>query len=163
MCINNAIANGVMLFPNGEQVRQNKDFHIILAGNTFGTGATNEYNTRCQLDGAFRDRLFFVRYNYDKKVEESISNNNKEALNFYYAYRKALKNLGIKQIVSYRGLDTLSNCNTLSPEDIIEGAFTKELGADTIYQIYNSIAITNKYTQALYKVYENVKEEEANW
>ena len=163
MCINNAIANGVMLFPNGEQVRQHKDFHIILAGNTFGTGATNEYNTRCQLDAAFRDRIFFVRYNYDKEVEKSIANDNREALNFYYAYRKALKNLGIKQIVSYRGLETLSNCNTLSPEDIIEGAFTKELGADTIYQIYNSIAVTNKYTKALYKVYENVKEEEENW
>ena len=163
MCINNAIANGVMLFPNGEQVRQHKDFHIILAGNTFGTGATNEYNTRCQLDGAFRDRLFFVRYNYDSNVEKSIANSNKDVLDFYYAYRKTLKKLGIKQIVSYRGLDTLANCNTLSPEDIIEGAFTKELGADTIYQIYNSICINNKYVEALYKVYENVKEEEANW
>lgn len=163
MCINNAIANGVMLFPNGEQVRQHKDFHIILAGNTFGTGATNEYNTRCQLDAAFRDRIFFVRYNYDKKVEESIANNNKDVLDFYYAYRKTLKKLGIKQIVSYRGLDTLANCNTLQLEDIIEGAFTKELGADTIYQIYTNIGINNKYVEALYNTYKNVKEEEENW
>lgn len=163
MCINNAIANGVMLFPNGEQVRQHKDFHIILAGNTFGTGATNEYNTRCQLDGAFRDRLFFVRYNYDKKVEESIANNNKDVLDFYYAYRKTLKKLGIKQIVSYRGLDTLANCNNLKLETIIEGAFTKELGADTIYQIYTNIGINNKYVEALYNTYKNVKEEEENW
>ena len=71
--------------------------------------------------------------------------------------------MGIKQIVSYRGLDTLANCNTLQPEDIIEGAFTKELGADTIYQIYTNIGINNKYVEALYKTYENVKEEEANW
>ena len=163
MCINNAIANGVMLFPNGEQVRQHKDFHIILAGNTFGTGATNEYNTRCKLDEAFRDRIFFVRYNYDKKVEESIANGNKDALEFYYAYRKTLKKLGIKQVVSYRGLDTLANCNTLKDETIIEGAFTKELGADTIYQIYNNISINNKYVEALYKTYENVKAEEAEW
>lgn len=162
MCINNALANGFMLFPNGEQVKANTNFKIVLAGNTFGTGATSQYNTRCKLDEAFRDRIAIVRYGYDKQVEKRLAKGDEKLLAFYYAYRNTLKQLAITQIASYRGLKNLANHGDLSLCKAIEYGLTKELSADTIKQIYEAIPIDkdDRYMIALLECYNNVKKYE---
>lgn len=71
LILNAAIANGYFDFPIGK-VEAHKDFRIICAGNTFGTGANAQYIGRNKLDASTLDRFVLVRMDYDLNLEKSI-------------------------------------------------------------------------------------------
>lgn len=69
--LNSALANGEMAFPDG-MVQKHKDFVLIAAANTYGTGAGRVYVGRNQLDGATLDRFAFVDFPYDEALEMTL-------------------------------------------------------------------------------------------
>jgi cobaltochelatase CobS len=68
---NQAIENGEMTFPCG-LVKVHKDFKVIAAANTAGTGATNQYK-RNALDGATLDRFARIELQYDLDLEVRLA------------------------------------------------------------------------------------------
>lgn len=70
--INNALANDE--FHNdadNKTYTRHSDFRLIATGNTWGTGATGEYNARNKLDGATLDRFRVGRVHtgHDQRLE----------------------------------------------------------------------------------------------
>tara|TARA_R110000772_G_scaffold25194_1_gene65817 strand:- start:1761 stop:2873 length:1113 start_codon:yes stop_codon:yes gene_type:complete len=68
---NQAIENGEFTFPCGV-VKAHKDFKVIAAANTNGTGATNQYK-RNALDGATLDRFSRIELHYDLDLEVRLA------------------------------------------------------------------------------------------
>lgn len=69
--INAAIANGQAPFPDG-LVKRSKDFYLIAADNTDGTGPTARYPGRNVIDGASLDRFAMLRWDYDLDLERRL-------------------------------------------------------------------------------------------
>lgn len=88
--LNAAIANRYFDFPNG-RVQAHKDFRIVAAGNTFGTGADAEYTGRYQLDASSLDRFAIVEINYDTNIEMAIARGAVDIVDFVHAFRMRLR------------------------------------------------------------------------
>jgi MoxR-like ATPase len=74
--INGALANGALHIPHrleGSAVERGPNAAIIAAANTFGHGATAQYQGRGALDGATLDRFYVVQMDYDPRLEASIA------------------------------------------------------------------------------------------
>lgn len=69
--LNSALANGHFAFADGI-VERHKDCRIMVDGNTFGKGATEEFSGRNKLDAATLDRLTYWHVALDEKVEEAM-------------------------------------------------------------------------------------------
>lgn len=103
--LNCALANGYFDFPAPiGKVTAHKDFRVIGAGNTWGTGASYEYVGRSQLDGATLDRFGVVYMDYDERIEMAQCNGDDALVSFVHEFRSACKGAGIKAIVSYRAI-----------------------------------------------------------
>lgn len=72
VAINAAIANRKMVFPNGT-VDAHENFCIIVAGNTNGSGANENYNTRNLIDAATLDRFIILNIDYDERIEKEVA------------------------------------------------------------------------------------------
>lgn len=72
--LNQATANGSCAFPD-RMVEKHKDFLAVMAGNTYGTGATAEYVGRNKIDAATLDRFVFIEVPYDENLEMAITTN----------------------------------------------------------------------------------------
>ena len=72
--INQASENEVVSFPDG-MVKRHKDFVCIMAGNTYGHGATSEYVGRNPIDAATLDRFVFLYFGYDEAMETELATN----------------------------------------------------------------------------------------
>lgn len=150
--LNAAIANRYFDFPC-EKVEAHKDFRIIAAGNTFGTGADMEYTGRYQLDAASLDRFALVEIGYSPKIEDAISNGNKELCEFIREFRKATSDVGIKHLVTYRSLDRINKLSDIM--DIAEAlriSLLKNMPKDDINIVrkgMRNINSNNKYFNAL--------------
>lgn len=76
--VNTALANGHAGFPdNPDPVLRHKDFRILIAANTYGTGADRIYVGANQLDASTLDRFTFFDFKYDEKLETLLSGNTK--------------------------------------------------------------------------------------
>lgn len=74
--INTALANGYATFPDsGTPVNRHPDFRVLIAANTYGTGADRVYVGANQLDASTLDRFVFFDYQYDEKLEMLLTNN----------------------------------------------------------------------------------------
>lgn len=74
--MNTALANGHAMFPdNDEPVNRHADFRIVIAANTFGTGADRVYVGANQLDASTLDRFVFFDFSYDEQLELLLSGN----------------------------------------------------------------------------------------
>lgn len=101
--LNAAIANGIASFPDG-MIKAHKDFICIAAANTFGTGATSEYNGRNRIDAATLDRFTVIKWDYDEELETEMAIN-KEWCKFIQTVRLAVSDLqGIKAVISPRAM-----------------------------------------------------------
>lgn len=98
--MNQATANGGCAFADG-MITKHADFTVVMAGNTFGHGATTEYVGRNAIDKATLDRFAFFTMNYDEDLEKSISTN-KSWCNKVQALRKKAAERKIKTIISPR-------------------------------------------------------------
>lgn len=75
--LNTALANGYAMFPDKpDPISKHGDFRIIMAANTFGTGADRVYVGANQLDASTLDRFVFFDFNYDEKLELTLSGGN---------------------------------------------------------------------------------------
>lgn len=73
---NTALANGHAMFPdNDKPVKRHTDFRIVIAANTFGTGADRIYVGANQLDASTLDRFVFFDFGYDLQLEQLLSGN----------------------------------------------------------------------------------------
>ena len=74
--LNTALANGYAMFPDlPDPVNKHENFRIVIAANTFGTGADRVYVGANQLDASTLDRFVFFNYEYDEQMEILLSGN----------------------------------------------------------------------------------------
>ena len=151
-CFNTASANRFFQFPNGEMVEAHKDFYIIGAGNTFGTGSDSVYVGRNPLDAATLDRFFPIEIDYDKKLELQMADGDSEAVQFVHDLRKAVVKARISTpfVISYRGIKALVAMDKMwGTKTAVQRAITKGLDVDNVTIIYGNLKNKdNKYAKA---------------
>lgn len=146
--LNAAIANRYFDFPVG-RVEAHKDFRLVAAGNTYGTGADMEYSGRFQLDAASLDRFAILEINYSENIEKAITNDNQELIKFAHEFRRACDAAGIKHLFSYRSMERISKLEEVLPlNKVLKTCLLKNLQTDDINIIKKNIQISNKYTNA---------------
>ena len=138
--LNEAIANGYFPFPNGK-VTAHPDFHCVAAGNTFGTGADNEYTGRYQIDAATLNRFGVVRVDYDERIERAMCEDDTALVKFARDYRNAVKECGIAALCTYRDIKRLHKFSAyMEKPDAIQIGLTKGLPADDLRMIHNKLS-----------------------
>ena len=149
--LNAAIANRYFDFPTGK-VTAHKDFRLIAAGNTFGTGADNVYSGRYNLDGASMDRFNVIPIKYSDKIERAITDNDKDLLDFCHAFRGLTKTSNINCIFSYRALDAITKLKEVLPIKVaLKISLIKGMVKDDLILLQKGIKgipESNKYLRA---------------
>ena len=147
--LNAAIANRYFEFPNG-RIKAHKNFRVVAAGNTVGSGADEMYTGRLVLDQATLDRFAIIDFGYDRNIEMHIAKGNKELVDFVEAIRTEANTNGIRATFSYRciGMVTKLERTGLELKDILAIAVFKGMEKDTInnFRLYT---LNNKYKTAL--------------
>jgi len=111
--LNAATEQGLLTFPNGEQVEKKDGCKIVLTGNTKLSGADSIYNTANKQDGSFANRLIPVAWPYDEYLEECLAiraslawggneRQAKESHNAIKKIRKVTDEFGMNYIVGQR-------------------------------------------------------------
>ena len=125
LAINAAIGTGYnhyMAFPDGNFYQAHKDFHLVAAANTFGTGADMIYSGRQALDGASLNRFIPVVVDYDKELERNLIGH-KEILELYWQIRNIIQSNTIRHVISIRNIKSASDLldmNCFDLNDIFE-------------------------------------------
>ena len=147
--LNAAIANRYFEFPNGK-IKAHKNFRVVAAGNTVGSGADEMYTGRLVLDQATLDRFAIIDFGYDRNIEMHIAKGNKELVDFVEAIRTEANTNGIRATFSYRciGMVTKLEKTGLELKNILAIAVFKGMEKDTInnFRLYT---LNNKYKTAL--------------
>ena len=147
--LNAAIANKYFEFPNGK-IKAHKNFRVVAAGNTVGSGADEMYTGRLVLDQATLDRFAIIDFGYDRNIEMHIAKGNKELVDFVEAIRTEAETNGIRATFSYRciGMVTKLERTGLELKNILVIAVFKGMEKDTInnFRLYT---LNNKYKTAL--------------
>ena len=97
LALNGALANKLCAFPD-KTVTRHANCIIIATANTFGSGATSEYNARFKMDAASLDRFVFLDWPIDDALEASFTTNT-EWLESVRLMRKKLIRSGIKGVM----------------------------------------------------------------
>lgn len=152
--LNAAIANRYFEFPCG-RVDAHENFRVVAAGNTLGTGANETYNGRLVLDGATLDRFVTIEFDYDRRIELSLSSNNVELVNFIGQIRGFCKDNGIRATFSYRCIMNITKLETagLDLNTILDIAVFKGMDLDTVktIKLNSSQGKSGKYYSAFLK------------
>lgn len=147
--LNAAIANRYFEFPNGK-IEAHKNFRVVAAGNTVGSGADEMYTGRLVLDQATLDRFAIIDFSYDRNIEMHIAKGNKELVDFVEAIRTEAETNGIRATFSYRciGMVTKLERTGFELKSILAIAVFKGMEKDTInnFRLYT---LNNKYKTAL--------------
>lgn len=150
--LNAAIANRYFEFPTG-RVNAHKDFRIVAAGNTYGTGADMEYTGRYQLDASSLDRFCIVEISYDRHIEDAIAGGDKELLDFIWSFRKAVAEAELKFTISYRAIERLAKLKSIFElGEAIKLAILRGLDKDDAQMIARNLRVKNRYTEAFKSV-----------
>lgn len=131
--LNAAIANRYFEFPNG-RVEAHKDFRVVAAGNTVGSGADELYTGRLVLDQATLDRFVVIEFDYDRNVEMNLAHGNEQLVNFVRGLRRFAKENGVRATFSYRCIITTTKLmeQGMSLKTILTIAIFKGLDKDTV-------------------------------
>ena len=156
--LNSAIGSGndfYMTFPNGETLQAHKDFQVVAAANTYGTGQNAVYCGRNQIDGATLDRYFTYTLDYDKTLEKSLVMN-KDILGLFWEIRKIVQDNDIRHTVSTRAIVNMDKI--ISSKIIGKGSFTlgsafdgtliKGLDKEDLGIIVSRVQTNDEYTKA---------------
>lgn len=147
--LNAAIANKYFNFPTG-RYEAHKDFRLIAAGNTYGTGADAEYTGRYQLDASSLDRFAILDVTYDKNIEENLAGGDKELLKFVWEFRKSVKKSNINFTVSYRCIERLSKMKDMfDTATAVKLAILRGMEKEDAKMVANNMYCNNKYADAL--------------
>lgn len=136
--LNTPLANKYCPFPD-KVVPVHPDFRCAIAANTYGTGATRQYQGRNPLDAASLDRFAFVEVSYDEDLERQLYGNG-PWVQYCHRVRKAAEQLHQYELVpSMRGIDMCVSAAAAngSPDMIASGVLWKGAGEDTITKIKN--------------------------
>lgn len=146
--LNAAIANRYFEFPNGK-VKAHKNFRVVAAGNTVGSGADDMYTGRMVLDQATLDRFVIINFDYDKNIEMHLAKGNKELVDFIESLRVEANNNGIRATFSYRCISMVTKLEGtgMDLKEILLIAVFKGMEKDTIESFRSTLC--NKYTEAL--------------
>lgn len=98
--LNQATANVVAPFPD-KMVEKHKDFIIVMAGNTYGSGGTIDYVGRNKIDAATLDRFAFIYIAYDENLETTVSVN-KDWCKRVQSFRRLVEKKKVRAIISPR-------------------------------------------------------------
>lgn len=147
--LNAAIANRYFDFPNGK-ITAHKDFRVVAAGNTIGSGANELYTGRQVLDAASLDRFVAIKFNYDRNIELSLAKGNVELVDFINSLRAFANEHGVRATFSYRSIISVSKLERtgMALDKILEIAVFKGLEKSTIATMVKN-ATTNKYGYAM--------------
>ena len=154
--LNSALANGWYDFPIVGRVEAHPNFRFMAAGNTLMTGADEEYVTGQEIDASSRDRFaYFFEVDYSNEVELRIAHGNENIVSFVEDVRQAIKQTGIKHVVSYRAtaamIDEVENENDLTA--CCEESIFKALDVDARREIYERLNNkSNVWAKALKKL-----------
>ncbi|MEE1277648.1 MAG: AAA family ATPase [Acutalibacteraceae bacterium] len=154
--LNSALANGWYDFPIVGRVEAHPNFRFMAAGNTLMTGADEEYVTGQEIDASSRDRFaYFFEVDYSHEVELRIAHGNENIVSFVEDVRQAIKDTGIKHVVSYRAtaamIDEVENENDLVA--CCDESVFKTLDVDARREIYERLNDkTNVWAKALKKL-----------
>lgn len=137
--LNGALANTICPFPD-MNVKRHPNFRCIAAANTIGTGATRQYVGRNPLDGATRDRFYFVQMEYDLALERALAPVKAWAL-LIQAMRVEVAALGWQVIISPRatiagGLALLAG-ETVT--DALNATALKDLDGEQQTKLFNRL------------------------
>jgi hypothetical protein len=122
--INAALANGHLAKANGEVVKRHPENYILLALNTFGHGADQQYVGRNQLDAATIDRFLGQRIfmDYARDLERDLCNPfqlSREVLKWGWSIRQKNSQNRIKHPLSTRTL--LNGCRLVGAFEESDG------------------------------------------
>lgn len=154
--LNSALANGWYNFPIVGRVEAHPNFRFMAAGNTLMTGADEEYVTGQEIDASSRDRFaYFFEIDYSHEVELHIAHGNEQIVSFVEDVRQAIKDTGIKHVVSYRAtaamIDEVENENDLVA--CCDESVFKTLDVDARREIYERLNDkTNVWAKAFRKL-----------
>ena len=98
--LNAGLSNPFCAFPD-KMVKRHKDFVVIAAGNTYGTGANRVYVGRNQLDAATIDRFAYIEWNYDESAEVKWSGN-RDWTSYVQRCRTAAEQEQVRHVISPR-------------------------------------------------------------
>ena len=151
--LNTALANGYYDFPVIGRVVAHKDFRFMAAGNTRMQGADEEYVSGQVQDASSRDRVVYYEMSYDRRVElPCMAQGDEELVDFVEDVRRAIKNLRISHVVSYRETKYMKARENKKEKALIRSTF-KSLDLDIIRQIYGALEDTdNPWARAMYNV-----------
>ena len=128
ICINSALANGILATPKGN-IPRHPGCRIVACANTSGKGATANHQSAIAFDASTLDRFVTLRVGYDKAIEDFITGNDKDLVEFLDDYRKTCQAVGIDTpLVSYRGMANLAkmkNIMSLKGTDPVKDIETK--------------------------------------
>ena len=133
--LNAPLANGWCAFPD-KTIEVHPDFQCIIAANTFGRGATQEYIGRNPLDEASLDRFAYIIVDYDEDLERNIHGNGAWT-QYVQRVRKAIMELKLRHIVSMRATQRLNAAiaSGMDPEQALFSSVWRGLSPDTIAKI----------------------------
>ena len=155
--LNCAIANGYFDFPAPiGKVMAHKDFRVIGAGNTWGTGASYQYCGRNQLDGATLDRFATVYMDYDERIELASCEDDDKLVEFVHDFRKACAGAGLNIITSYRSIRRIHNMESKIGEvEALKSGLIKGMEHGDMDMIYSRMEYkNNKYCKAFASIKE---------
>jgi energy-coupling factor transporter ATP-binding protein EcfA2 len=102
--LNTPLANGYCSFPD-KVVQVHPDFVCAIAANTWGHGATMQYQGRNPLDAASLDRFAFEEVDYDENLEIQLYGNTAWT-QYCHRVRKVARELRIYEAApSMRGIE----------------------------------------------------------
>ena len=150
--LNAAIANRYFEFPTG-RITAHKNFRVVAAGNTVGSGADDMYTGRLVLDQATLDRFAIIDFDYDRNIELHIAKGNTSLVDFIEDLRKTAKQNGIRATFSYRciGMVTKLEKAGLDLKQILTIAVFKGMMKDTI-NCFPVVYCKTKYEKALTEI-----------
>ena len=150
--LNSAIANRYFDFPVG-RINANKDFRVVCAGNTYGTGADMIYVGRNVLDGATLDRFVVLNFDYDEQVEKQLAYD-EELYYFIKDLRDAINDSNLRYIVSMRALINATKLLQIGidKETILKTVIIKNMQIDDINTIVNKLKTSSDWTRELKKM-----------
>lgn len=154
LAINSTIGTGYnnyMAFPDGNFYQAHPNFRLIAAANTFGTGADNIYCGRQALDGASLNRFLPVVIDYDKNIEEKLTNNS-ELLPLFWNIREIINKNDIRHVISTRNIinavDLLNN-NAFNIYDIFDMTIIQGLDKFSLATISRELKSNLRYSDEL--------------
>lgn len=98
----NQLTEEQVSFPH-ETVSVHPEFRLFVDMNTLGHGSTTQYQGRCPIDGAPRDRFRVIKIDYDEDLERTLYGDT-EWCRYVHRWRAAVEKAGVEQIVSGRAI-----------------------------------------------------------